>query len=213
MMKKWVTGVLAGIMVTGLVISPMNVKAATIVETEPNETKGEATEISVGDVYAGEIGSYSLYSERRTTDVDYLKINLEAGKSYSLKMTNYFMFYEDTSLLVRLIEPNGDDTSVGFRFVHDDANAVDVYSFTAIDSGYYYIELYNYFDLDQKKEHYYTISVVSNDSTEGGEVMQTPIESTSSGTSTVTEGVAIYRLYNSANGEHLYTTDTGERDV
>lgn len=189
MKKSLLTNALALVMAATVVLNPMNVKAATINEAEPNETKDTATVISVGDVYSGEIGSYNLYKERDyVDDEDYLKVKLEANKNYTIQMTNFFNFYEDKTLLVEMYAPNGQKDYVGFNFTHDSSNDVDLYSFTADQDGYYYIRLYNYVDYDTKQEHYYTISVVD-------------------------DGVTIFRLYNSANGEHLYTTDANERDV
>ncbi len=195
MKKKLLTSALALVMAAGVILTPANVKAATVYEIEPNETQETATEISVGDVYSGEIGSYQLFDQRGETDTDYLKVKLEANKRYSLQLTNYTKFYEDETLLVDIISPSGYDNCI-FNFKYNEATGLDVYTFTAEEDGYYYIKLWNYFDWDTKTSHYYQLAVTD----EGASFP-------------VIEDVAIYRLYNSANGEHLYTTDANERDV
>ncbi len=140
--------------------------ASVIFEKEPNESVSDATTIKVGTTYSGEIGSYDLYLKRNhVCDVDYLKTRLEQGKEYTIKMTNYFVFFRDTTLLIELIDPKGKESSVTYYFEYDANEKVDSYSFTAEYSGDYYIKIFNYFDYDNKKPHYYSI-LLTDDKTQ-----------------------------------------------
>ena len=202
MKKKLLTSALALVMAAGVILTPANVKAATVNEVEPNNTEDAASRINVGDVYQGEYGSYELYKGNgHKDDVDYIKVSLEAGKTYDLQMTNWTSFYEPTTCLVDMFSPDGTRHFVGFNFEYNEATGTDVYTFTANEGGDWLIKIWNYVDTNSKTEHYYNLAVTNN-----GAIMDTS-------DSASTDGVAIYRLYNSANGEHLYTTDANERDV
>ena len=51
MKKKLLTSALALVMAAGVILTPANVKAATVNEVEPNNTEDTASRINVGDVY------------------------------------------------------------------------------------------------------------------------------------------------------------------
>lgn len=142
-----------------LIFIPMQAKAATVSEHEPNELKTEANEINVGDTYVGEIGSYKQYRERDNGDSDYIKIFLEGNKTYKFTMDDYFYFFDDTTLIIGVISPSGGDVAGSFDLVHDQYENKDYCYLETDESGYYYIHFYNYVDFDTRNLHYYTFSI------------------------------------------------------
>ena len=116
------------------------VNAATVKESEPNETVKTATQINVGDWYDGELGSYALYRQRGySDDVDYIKVNLNAGKCYYIQMKNYFDYFRDTSVIIDIISPTGEREGVYWQFIHDPKTNIDEYFYCASTTGTYYL--------------------------------------------------------------------------
>lgn len=129
------------------------VSAATVHEVEPNETKQEATVVSVGDWFEGGIG-------KRHRDVDYVKLELTEGKSYVVEMTNYYDFFQDTTMLVSVITPSGYEASLIYglnSFTHDSKRNVDYVTWYCHTGGTYYIKIENYHDTKNYKDHPYKI--------------------------------------------------------
>ncbi|MBQ7740278.1 MAG: fibronectin type III domain-containing protein [Eubacterium sp.] len=145
-------------------IVDFNTYASVIYDREPNNTLPTAIQVSLGDTIHGEIGSYNLYTKNKKTDIDYYKINLLQGNEYTIKMANYSAFYRETTLIVKLISPDNQETSIGHKLVYSEKEKLDICKIKAEKSGTYYIKLYNYFDLELQQPHYYSLLITDNNS-------------------------------------------------
>ena len=157
--KKTITSLLAATAVVGAVVGSV-MAAPTPPEDpyEPNNTYDTATQVTLGQEYKAEIGSMDNYlSNRYKVDEDWYKFNLEKGKTYRITMSGYTARYSETTLLISLFYPGSEldpmKNTFGDVSVRNDIRdrKVDNYDFEAPKSGTYYINFYNFFDLDNKK--------------------------------------------------------------
>ena len=157
--------VLGSVCFLGIVfMSQTQAKAAIINENEPNELKTTANEMSVGDTFVGEIGSYyNYYNKGSEEDSDYIKIYLDGEKEYLFTINNWFDFFDDTTLIIDVISPRGDEVANSFNLIHDQYENNDYCYIDTDESGYYYIHLYNYIDISTKSSHYYEFSISETD--------------------------------------------------
>ena len=152
-MKKISALFLSLIMVLSLV--PAMAFAATMIESEPNDSKATATRLEIGQSCKGELGSYDQY-RAQGEDTDWYVLTLKKGHKYRITIQGWMDEFANTTAIATLYFPDGDDDSFGYDMEDD---GVDYYDFIAEQSGTYYLKLYNYFDMNGKAEHYYTISV------------------------------------------------------
>ncbi|MBR6158824.1 MAG: pre-peptidase C-terminal domain-containing protein, partial [Lachnospiraceae bacterium] len=122
---------------------------------EPNDTKETATNVTLGRTYQGELGSYTKYRHDGLED-DYFKVQLQKGGSYRITLSGYHAEFVDTTCIVEMFTPR--DNRVSLRSMFRD-NKTDYCDYTAEATGTYYIHIYNYFDLQNKKSHYYSLKI------------------------------------------------------
>lgn len=161
-MKKIISLFLAfSIIISSNIIFGFNSFSTDIMYAEPNETKNTSTLLSVGDTYYGEIGSYSLYQQTGTTDVDYFKFELEKDDRYVIILSNFSTFLKNTSISVTLINPIGNEFDIKYEFEFNPDSDIDYLPFEAAYSGTYYLKLANYCDTSLKTSHYYSVSLTT----------------------------------------------------
>ena len=142
-----------------LLMPSATANAAVVTEKEPNEFKGAATECNVGDICNGELGSYTLYKQRGTTDIDWYKVHVQSPGTYRFSFPNYFSFYNGTSMMVYIYDANGRELARPDFYM--ERNGEEYYDFDVNTAGVIYVKFYNYFDLKTKRAHYYTFSIDS----------------------------------------------------
>ncbi len=113
------------------------------IEVEPNEKKENATGISLNKMYRGFFG----YEYGTVGEYDFYKVKLTKNKKYRIFMDNKNIF--DTTVLIELYDAKGKDNSITFRFKENN-NGMNVYEFTAENTGDYYIKLWNYHGLQME---------------------------------------------------------------
>ena len=123
---------------------------------EPNDTRATAIEMTVGEEYEGEIGSYRKYKRDDDTDEDYFSIYLERGKKYRIEIPDYNDMFRSTTLIVDLYKPCNGDIGVSYKMKN---NGLDYCDYDISETGVYYFRFYNYTDFKTHNEHFYTIKV------------------------------------------------------
>ena len=124
-------------------------------EAEPNNSRADATWLTVGVPCEGEIGSYTKY-KNDGVDEDFFRIDLEKGANYRLTFSPFMREFSSTTLLIKITDPGEKVKSITFTMENA---GVDYYDFTASYTGTYYIRLHNYFDNTSRTEHYYSLVV------------------------------------------------------
>ena len=155
------TKVLTGFLTTSAVVGAMfgAVMAAEPPDdpNEPNNNAEQATAVTFGKEYKGEIGAFKNWNYKG--DEDWFKFNATKGKTYMVKMEGYAKKFEQTTLLITRYDP-GSETDVMKNFFGDagvdfviDGDKIDEYEFEAEKTGTYYIRMHNFFDNDDQILH------------------------------------------------------------
>lgn len=140
-------------------IIPATVKAATITEREPNEYKAAATRFNIGDICSGEIGSYALWLQRDTTDIDWYVATVDRSGIYRFSFPEFFSHYYRTTLIIDICDQYGQELTSPCYYMEDTGE--EFCDFTVTVPGKIYVKLYNYFDDETQSEHYYKFSINS----------------------------------------------------
>ena len=127
---------------------------------EPNDYREIATPITIGNSYEGEIGSYTKW-KRDGVDVDFFSVYLNEGNTYRISVDGFQEELAKTTCIIRVYTPSNEDDSISYDMEEYGVNYSD---YTAKETGTFYIKIYNYFDDDNKKDHYYSLRITDDSS-------------------------------------------------